>query len=191
MDTVSLSLAECDAQAARTNYDNINTMLRVACGVIGVRYTNRTTKHRDHYPTDITTVQFKTLLDERTFPLLLTNTGGKLQNLLRRTAASLPSIPVGTSRTRMHVEEFCEECHRLGRYCKLRMELSRSARHPSDVVVKGIPIDMSESRLIEIFRSYGEILRVHILPTDPHFPDRMGFATFVNPSEALRKFNHG
>ena len=86
-----------------------------------------------------------------------------------------------------HRQDLCGKCLRLGRLCTLIMETSRN--NPNDVVVKGLPMDITKSRLIEIFRAYGSILRINILEPKPDFFHRMAFITFQNPASALQKFN--
>jgi len=88
-----------------------------------------------------------------------------------------------------HMQELCGKCQKLGRLCTLSMEPSKSREHPDDVVVKGLPLDITEEQLIIIFRPYGAILRAYIPPPRPGFSNRIAFITFQNPKAALQKFN--
>ncbi len=94
-----------------------------------------------------------------------------------------------------HMQDLCQKCKELGRLCTLEMKLSSHKDYPNDVVVKGLPIDITEPQLIETFRAYGSILRVY-LPEPKHESssssvsrNRIAFITFQNPQVALQKFN--
>lgn len=101
----------------------------------------------------------------------------------------LDQDPDQEKRHKPHLQELCGRCRRLGRLCTLSMEWSKSKNHPNDVVVKGLPLEITDEEFISIFRAYGAILRVYILPPKQGFSNRMGFITFQNPGSALQKFN--
>ncbi|OGT21160.1 MAG: hypothetical protein A3C55_05775 [Gammaproteobacteria bacterium RIFCSPHIGHO2_02_FULL_42_13] len=88
-----------------------------------------------------------------------------------------------------HLEALCGKCQELGRSCTLFMQHSKSTAHPNDMMIKGLPPDITETKLTQIFRPYGSILRVYLPPPNPQFSHRIAFITFQNPAAALRKFN--
>jgi RNA recognition motif-containing protein len=69
------------------------------------------------------------------------------------------------------------------------MFASGNARYPNDVLVKGLPMDINESKLKEKFRSYGAILKVTIPAPKEHSQYRITFITFEDREAALQKFN--
>ena len=88
-----------------------------------------------------------------------------------------------------HREDLCGMCKKLGRSCTLIMFASGNARYPNDVLVKGLPMDINESKLKEKFRFYGTILKVTIPTPKEHSQYRIAFITFEDREAALQKFN--
>jgi len=88
-----------------------------------------------------------------------------------------------------HREDLCGMCKKLGRSCTLIMFASGNARYPNDVLVKGLPMDINESKLKEKFRSYGTILKVTIPAPKENSHYRIAFITFEDREAALQKFN--
>lgn len=200
LNEIHLDRAKYEAQNAKTNFDRINTMLRRACEAIGIRCDSRSSERPNSRP-DGLTIQTTMLLNEDSLASLCERSSGQLRKWLLQVITNLSSMPgrttgdAGSKAARVrkgmqiHVEEFCEECQRLRRPCNLRMEVSKSTAHPEDVVIKGLPLDITEERLMEIFQRYGQILRTYILPANPQFLGRMAFITFAKPRAAFEKFN--
>lgn len=94
-----------------------------------------------------------------------------------------------TEHRRQHIQDFCDVCHRLGRLCTIKMEQSKSERHPKDIVIKGLPQDITEQQLRDMVKIYGDIERVYLPPSNPEFTSRIAFITFKDPVAALQHFN--
>lgn len=96
-----------------------------------------------------------------------------------------------------HKEDLCGMCRKLGRSCTLmmsasdKMSASGKTMYPNDVVIKGLPMDITETKLREQFKEYGTIVRVNILAPRPTSYSRIAFITFENREIALERFNAG
>jgi hypothetical protein len=88
-----------------------------------------------------------------------------------------------------HMEDLCGMCRKLGRSCTLIMSASGNARYPNDVVVKGLPMNITEATLREKFREYGTIVRITIPAPRENSYSRIAFITFENREIALERFN--
>lgn len=90
-----------------------------------------------------------------------------------------------------HREDLCGMCRRLGRSCTLIMSASGNARYPNDVVIRGLPMDITESQIRQRFGTYGTISAIRIPESRQNFRYRVAFITFTNREIALERFNNG
>lgn len=90
-----------------------------------------------------------------------------------------------------HREDLCSMCRRLGRSCTLIMSASGNARYPNDVVIKGLPIDITETQIRQRFGTYGTILAIRIPEPRENYRYRIAFITFADREIALQRFNDG
>jgi hypothetical protein len=86
-----------------------------------------------------------------------------------------------------HIQSLCEKCRELGRLCTITMELSK--KFNGDVIIKGLPIDITELKLKEEYRKFGPILRLYLPPLKLEYSSRVAYITYQNPAVAIRKFN--
>lgn len=90
-----------------------------------------------------------------------------------------------------HREDLCGMCRRLGRSCTLIMSASGNARYPNDVVIRGLPMDITESQIRQRFGTYGTILAIRIPEPRENSRYRIAFVTFTDREIALQRFNDG
>lgn len=90
-----------------------------------------------------------------------------------------------------HREDLCGMCRRLGRSCTLIMSASGNARYPNDVVIRGLPMDITESQIRQRFGTYGTILAIRIPEPRENYRYRIAFITFTDREIALQRFNDG
>ncbi len=133
------------------------------------------------------------LLDKSSFKSANASNSNPTVVVLHQKVVSQKHKVKSNSFKKPHREDLCEMCQKLGRSCALIMEMARSLNYiyqRPDVRVKGLPNDITEKRIKEMFVQYGVILRVSILEQNPTFSTRIAFITFSDPEAALQKFNN-
>ena len=216
---VSRDGAESLVADAKANFERNSLLLQRACEQLGLTC-NQYSVRRQNYGLGepFTTLRLTILINREIHETLarlcshipngelkrwllqaLTEFSQEVTGPVRRQAAEQPrrrgnvsSAPITRAgrQTDPHIQDFCDDCQKRGRLCSLRMERSNSAKHSQDVVIKGLPLDITGEQLREIFENYGTISRSYLPPLKPEFSSRIAFITFQNPVSALQKFNN-
>ena len=178
--------AESAIEYARREYDRINHILMESCRRTNINFNQHKMEYRNFY--DFTVFYTVVLLSEEDLDCLYPNTpGGELNIWISQTIVKLQNLNIREVKHRkFHVQDFCHKCQFFGRLCTLTMERSRSSK---DIVVRGIPLNMNEMKMRDVFSIYGYIMGIHQLPIRQGYRTKIAFITFLDPELALSKFN--
>lgn len=189
---VSQETAESLFENSKTNFQKITRSFQRACEqnrLIPIQSVKETTGYRNYTETQLCTLIRGDI--DQTLTRMCENTKGELQDWFNSVKASLRLADLKVERIHngQHIQDFCNRCLFLGRQCTIRMEPSNSPNHPNDVVMKGLPANISDEQLRQIANVYGTVVKSHLMPENPMFYDRMAFVTFRDRLSALQKFN--